>query len=48
MNGIIFTLINNKDGTYNLKIVNRDFEELNINLIKNNNCIFEVINEDNT
>lgn len=46
MNGIL-TLINNKDNTYTLKIVNRDFEEQNINLIKNDKLIFEVVNEDN-
>lgn len=46
MNGIL-TLINNKDNTYTLKIVNRDFEEQNINLIKNDKLIFEVISEDN-
>lgn len=46
MNGIL-TLINTKDNTYTLKIVNRDFEEQNINLIKNNKLIFEVVNEDN-
>lgn len=46
MNGIL-TLINNKDNTYTLKIVNRDFEEQNINLIKNDKLIFEVVSEDN-
>lgn len=34
MNGIL-TLINNKDNTYTLKIINRDFEEQNLNLIRN-------------
>lgn len=47
MNGIL-TLINNKDNTYTLKIINRDFEEQNLNLIKNDKLIFEIINEDNT
>ena len=46
MNGIL-TLINNKDNTYTLKIVNRDFEEQNINLIKNDKLIFKVVSEDN-
>lgn len=47
MNGIL-TLINNKDNTYRLKIINRDFEEQNLNLIKNDKLIFEIMNEDNT
>lgn len=47
MNGIL-TLINNKDNTYTLKIINRDFEEQNLNLIKNDKLIFEILNEDNT
>lgn len=47
MNGIL-TLINNKDNTYTLKIKNRDFEEQNLNLIKNDKLIFEIMNEDNT
>lgn len=47
MNGIL-TLINNKDNTYTLKIVNRDFEEQSLNLIKNDKLIFEVMKEDNT
>ena len=47
MNGIL-TLINNKDNTYTLKIINRDFEEQNLNLIRNNKLEFEIINEDNT
>lgn len=47
MNGIL-TLINNKDNTYTLKIINRDFEEKNLNLIKNDKLEFEIINEDNT
>lgn len=47
MNGIL-TLINNKDNTYTLKIINRDFEEQNLNLIKNDKLIFEIMNEDNT
>lgn len=46
-NGIL-TLINNKDNTYTLKIINRDFEEQNLNLIRNNKLEFEIINEDNT
>lgn len=46
MNGIL-TLINNKDNTCTLKIVNRDFEEQNINLIKNDKLIFKVVSEDN-
>ena len=46
MNGIL-TLINNKDNTYTLKIVNRDFEEQDINLIKNDKLIFKVVSEDN-
>ena len=45
MNGIL-TLINNNN-TYTLKIVNRDFEEQNINLIKNDKLIFEVVSENN-
>lgn len=44
----ILTLINNKDNTYTLKIINRDFEEQNINLIRNDKFEFEIINEDNT
>ena len=44
----ILTLINNKDNTYTLKIINRYFEEKNLNLIKNDKLIFERINEDNT
>lgn len=47
MNGIL-TLINNKDNTYTLKITNRDFEEQNLNLIKNDKLIFEIMNEYNT
>ena len=47
MNGIL-TLINNKDNTYTLKIINRDFEEQNLNMIKNDKLIFEIMNEDNT
>ena len=47
MNGIL-TLINNKDTTYTLKIINRDFEEQNLNLIRNDKLEFEIINEDNT
>lgn len=47
MNGIL-TLINNKDNTYTLKIINRDFEGQNLNLIRNNKLEFEIINEDNT
>ena len=47
MNGIL-TLINNKDNTYTLKIINRDFEEQNLNLIRNGKLEFEIINEDNT
>ena len=47
MNSIL-TLINNKDNTYTLKIINRDFEEQNLNLIKKDKLIFEIINEDNT
>lgn len=47
MNGIL-TLINNKDNTYILKILNRDFEEQNLSLIKNDKLIFEKMNEDNT
>ena len=47
MNGIL-TLINNKDNTYTLKIINRDFEEQNLNLIRNDKLEFEIINEDNT
>ena len=47
MNGIL-TLINNKDNTYTLKIINRDFEEQNLNLIRNDKLEFEFINEDNT
>ena len=47
MNGIL-TLINNKDNTYTLKIINRDFEEQNLNLIKNDKLIFEIMHEDNT
>ena len=31
-----------------LKIINRDFEEQNLNLIKNDKLIFEIMNEDNT
>ena len=46
MNGIL-TLINNKDNTYTLKIINRDFKEQNLNLIKNDKLIFEIMNEDN-
>ena len=44
----ILTLINNKDNTYTLKISNRDFEEQNLNLIRNDKLEFEIINEDNT
>ena len=47
MNGIL-TLINNKDNTYTLKIINRDFKEQNLNLIRNDKLEFEIINEDNT
>lgn len=47
MNGIL-TLINNKDNTYTLKIINRDFEEQNLNLIKNDKLIFKIMNKDNT
>ena len=47
MNGIL-ALINNKDNTYGLKIINRDFEEVNLNLVKNNNLVFVVMKEDNT
>lgn len=47
MNGIL-TLINNKDNIYTLKIINIDFEEQNLNLIKNDKLIFEIMNEDNT
>lgn len=47
MNGIL-TLINNKDNTYTLKIINRDFEKQNLNLIRNDKLEFEIINEDNT
>ena len=47
MNGIL-TLINNKDNTYTLKIINRDFEEQTLNLIRNDKLEFEIINEDNT
>ena len=47
MNGIL-TLINNKDNTYTLKIANRDFEELTLNLNKNDKLEFEIIDEDNT
>lgn len=47
MNGIL-TLINNKDNTYTLKIINRDFEEQNLNLIKNDKLVFEIMNVDNT
>ena len=47
MNGIL-TLINNKDNPYTLKIINRDFEEQNLNLIRNDKLKFEIINEDNT
>lgn len=47
MNGIL-TLINNKDNTYTLKIINRDFEEQNLNLIRSDKLEFEIINEDNT
>lgn len=43
----ILTLINNKDNTYTLKIVNRDFEEQNVNLIKNDKLIFKVLSKDN-
>jgi len=46
MNGIL-TLINNKDNTYTLKIINRDFEEQSLNLIKDK-LIFEVMKENNT
>ncbi len=42
------TLINNKDNTYTLKIINRGFEEQNLNLIRNDKLEFEIINEDNT
>ena len=37
-----------KDNTYTLKIINRDFEEQNLNLIRNDKLEFEIINEDNT
>ena len=47
MNGILTLINNNNDNTYTLKIVNRDFEEQNINLIKNDKLIFEVVSEDN-
>ena len=47
MNGIL-TLINNKDNTYTLKIINRDFEEQNPNLIKNDKLIFKIMNGNNT
>lgn len=47
MNGIV-TLINNKDNTYTLKIINRNFEEQNLNLIRNDKLEFEIINDDNT
>ena len=47
MNSIL-TLINNEDNTYTLKIINRDFEEQNLNLIKNDKLIFEIMNDDNT
>ena len=47
MNGIL-TLINNKDNTYTLKIINRDFEGQNLNLIKNDKLVFEIMNENNT
>lgn len=43
MNGIL-TLIN----TYTLKIINRDFEEQNLNLIRNDKLEFEIINVGNT
>lgn len=46
MNGIL-TLINNKDNTYTLKIINRDFEEQNLNLIKNDKLVFKIMNVDN-
>ena len=42
------SLINNKDNTYTLKIANRDFEELTLNLNKNDKLEFEIIDEDNT
>lgn len=45
MNGIL-TLIDNKDKTYTLKIINRDFESITLDLIKNDNLVFEVIDED--
>lgn len=44
----LLTLINNKDNIYTLKIINRDFEEQSLNLIKNDKLIFEIMNEDNT
>lgn len=47
MNGIL-TLTSNKDNTYTLRIINRDFEEQNLNLIRNEKLEFEIINEDNT
>lgn len=47
MNGIL-TLINNKDKTYTLNIINRDFEEVTLNLIRNDKLQFEIIDEDST
>lgn len=47
MNGIL-TLINNKNNTYTLKIINRNFEEQSLNLIKNDKLIFEIMKENNT
>jgi predicted ATP-dependent serine protease len=47
MNGIL-TLTSNKNNTYTLRIINRDFEEQNLNLIRNEKLEFEIINEDNT
>ena len=47
MDGIL-TLINYKDNTYTLKIINRDCEEQNLNLIKNDKLVFEIMNVDNT
>lgn len=44
----ILNLINNKDNTYTLKIINRDFEKQNLNLIKNDKLVFEIMNVDNT
>ena len=47
MNGILI-LINNKNNSYALKMINRDFEEQNLYLIRNDKFEFEIINEDNT